>query len=534
MLSNEGYLNCSARLSDLNENRTPHPGNSALLQRRCVHVAVALFLAPISCPVPRKSHGRFRLNFLKRGVNQRWMSPSRRSIMSCRNPNRSVRHGVMLGVYRWNAVRRAWLRKKDIIAQLVEDAHRFRFCGPSDDPDEQTAVTAGYRHLVIQLKRLAGPLLPAAEKQRLDSIEVEINNIYSAYDARAEIDALLPDIEAVLERCDESGLATPARVLVPELPQRVLDTYCRLWQLETWLRRLVYVELRAAEGDEWELRVSNTAKPKEADKRLTHMPSPEENSLSYAQLSGVCRIMENNWRLFEPFLPPKSIWEAKLEEVSQVRHRVAHFRNGHEDDLQRVTQLLRDIDKGFWRFCTCYNDPRPILPQSNDPVEEHFLHLDQFPWGASGDGKWARTGIADPEAILNVTVEVLCRPWATWKTPIAGSQGFLYNVHVGARHGRVFDYVRLLKSTSRVHICLDSLLGSFRVTLPAVLGAERVIGILERFVDASMSCVSHRQHGGGTDGTAQLLADSWPEYVLGPENPLTFLEPEMPCSFFGV
>jgi hypothetical protein len=40
----------------------------------------------------------------------------------------------------------------------------------------------------------------------------------------------------------DSRPQSPARVLVPELPQRVLDTYCRLWQLETWLRRLVYVE----------------------------------------------------------------------------------------------------------------------------------------------------------------------------------------------------------------------------------------------------------------------------------------------------
>jgi hypothetical protein len=337
----------------------------------------------------------------------------------------------------------------------------------------------------------------------------------------------------------DSKPQTPARVLVPELPPRILDTYARLWQLETWLRRLVYVELRAAEGDEWELRVCGATKPKEADKRLTHMPSPEKNSLSYAQLSAICRIISEHWRLFEPFLPPKSIWEAKLEEVSQVRHRVAHFRTGHHDDLQRITQLLRDIDQGFWRFCTSYNDPTPVLPQSEDPVEDHFLHLDQFPWGSCGDGKWARTGIADPEALLNVTVEVLCRPWATWKSPVAGSEGFLYDVNIGARHGRVFDFARLLKSTSRVHehcvhICLDNLFGSFRVTLPAVLGADRVIEIVERFLEVSTSCLSYSHRGQGPEGAAQSLADTWPEYVLGPENPLTFLAPEMPCSFFSV
>ncbi len=36
------------------------------------------------------------------------------------------------------------------------------------------------------------------------------------------------------------------------------------------------------------------------------------------------------------------------------------------------------------------------------------------------------------------------------------------------------------------------------------------------------------------DRTVQKLSEKWPEYVLGPKNPLTFLGPDMPCSFFNV
>lgn len=98
------------------------------------------------------------------------------------------------------------LTKKEIITNLIEDARRFRFCGPSDDPDKQTAVTTGYRYLVIQFKRLAGPLLPEAVASQLQAIDVEIDNLYSAFEAKAELDALLPDIEATLERLgDEAG-----------------------------------------------------------------------------------------------------------------------------------------------------------------------------------------------------------------------------------------------------------------------------------------------------------------------------------------
>ncbi len=72
---------------------------------------------------------------------------------------------------------------------------------------------------------------------------------------------------------------------VAEVPKRVLATYSRLWQLETWLRRMVYVELRALLGDGWSDGLPTSSASMAADKRLTHMPTPEMNALSYAQLS---------------------------------------------------------------------------------------------------------------------------------------------------------------------------------------------------------------------------------------------------------
>jgi hypothetical protein len=96
-------------------------------------------------------------------------------------------------------------KRKEIITGFIEAARNFRFCGPSDDPEEQTAVTAGYHHLVVQFQRLAGPILPSAGESQLNAINVEINNIYSAYEAKAELDALLPDIEAALDRLDDDG-----------------------------------------------------------------------------------------------------------------------------------------------------------------------------------------------------------------------------------------------------------------------------------------------------------------------------------------
>jgi len=97
--------------------------------------------------------------------------------------------------------------KKARLTEMINAARTFRFCGPSDDPDEQTAVTTGYRYVLVQIQRLATPLLPEAEAARLKAIDVGVNSIYTAYDARAELDALLPDIDAALKRADDSALA---------------------------------------------------------------------------------------------------------------------------------------------------------------------------------------------------------------------------------------------------------------------------------------------------------------------------------------
>jgi hypothetical protein len=100
-------------------------------------------------------------------------------------------------------------KKREIIEATIGDVRSFRFCSPSDDPEEQTAVTSGFRHLVIQLQRLAGPILPAEPASRLARIQVEVDNVYSAYEASSEIQALLPDIEEALE-ADRDGLPVSA------------------------------------------------------------------------------------------------------------------------------------------------------------------------------------------------------------------------------------------------------------------------------------------------------------------------------------
>ncbi|MER9222974.1 hypothetical protein NKI48_29585 [Mesorhizobium sp. M0644] len=321
------------------------------------------------------------------------------------------------------------------------------------------------------------------------------------------------------------------------MPIQMVNTYARLWQLETWLRTMVYVELRALFGDAWAQGLNPNSNSFQADKSLTHMPTPEMNALSYAQFSKLIALIDLHWDCFAGYFPPRSLWSSKLEEISQIRHRAAHFRVGHTDDLARVKQFLRDIDMGFWRFCTSYNDSNPILPQSSDPVSSHFLPLDPLPWVELEPRKWAQIGMRDKSLPVGLTVRVQRRTWAT--APFQqGTPGYLYDFYLFAQDGRGLDMTHLLDHTQPrhrqiVHLCLDSDRASIRLTVPAVLGAPTVINLVQAFYDAACNAV--RGGGRGLDRDAMdSLAHAWPEYVLGPSNPLTFLAPEMPCSFFGV
>lgn len=329
--------------------------------------------------------------------------------------------------------------------------------------------------------------------------------------------------------------ASPTPFETNEVPERSLRLYARLWQLETWLRRMVYIELRALLGDGWNASFK-TGKPFDADKRLRHMPTPEMNALSYSQLGDLLGLIEAHWPCFESYFPPQEIWKAKLQEIAQIRHRVAHFRVGHADDYPRLLQFLRDVDPGFWRFCTSYNHRRPVLPQSADLVTEHFLPLDPLPWGEIDTNQWARVGFVDKSKVVAMSVDVTSRPWAPSRLSPEGEPGHFYDVMLMAQDRRAFDLPSLLDSTRHLHshvahLMLDSVAGSVRLTLPSVLGAPKIVEILAGFYERAKSAAGRSINPLARDVDA--FAAEWPEYVLGPNDPLSFLDPDMPCTFFG-
>ncbi|MDO9140369.1 MAG: Swt1 family HEPN domain-containing protein [Methylobacter sp.] len=325
---------------------------------------------------------------------------------------------------------------------------------------------------------------------------------------------------------------------ISEVNEQSLVVYARLWQLENWLREMLYVELKSKKGRNW-IKVDDTKKTYDADKKLHHMPTPDCSPVSFLTFSELTSLIKKNWALFSIYLPPLNQWEAKLEEIVQIRNRIAHYRKGHSDDLDRLLQLMRDIDGGLWEFCTSYNDLITILPQDKDPVTKKYLELDPFAYKQISENEWAMCGSAPRDMRYIVSVNTIKRKWAEQSEIVDGTPGYLYDIRIVIRNGRQYNYKKFLDQTKTihsnfVHICLDTFSNSIRVTLPAILGSDKVIKIIDELISTTEYTMEISRQINADDLSVQNLSEKWPEYVLGPNNPLTFLGSDMPCSFFNV
>jgi hypothetical protein len=314
---------------------------------------------------------------------------------------------------------------------------------------------------------------------------------------------------------------------------------------------MVYVELQAKYGDNWNAHMMNKAeKPRRNDQSLTHMPTPEKLDLSYISFDSLSRIISEEWTLFDAFLPPQNIWDAKIEEVSQIRNRVAHFRKGHVDDYQRVIQLMRDVDNGFFKFCTSLNNSVHSLSiDTNDPIIRKFAKLN--PWVRKDN-----LNIDEDDDIFahfarsfEIKIDIVKRPWINAPidySQVIGYPGFFYDLNIHEHEGRDFDYKEILKSTKSLHehilyISLSSSVRHVRVLIPSLLGKEMLIVIIRAFIDAAANNLIPRRSDTSLSMESaeremdriENIADQWPEYVIGPKNPISFLDSDMECSFFG-
>jgi hypothetical protein len=165
------------------------------------------------------------------------------------------------------------------------------------------------------------------------------------------------------------------------VPPSAVRLFRMSWQLEAWLRQIVYVELRAADSN-WELRIANLSKAdrfKERDKSLHHMATPHQSKLLYLTLNDLWELIRDNdnWELFEHYFPPKDNVIARINEIMAIRNRVAHSREPHTNDIARMELFLHDLEPGLRKFCIRYNAAADLARRDGvaEKLEEEWQRI---------------------------------------------------------------------------------------------------------------------------------------------------------------
>lgn len=164
--------------------------------------------------------------------------------------------------------------------------------------------------------------------------------------------------------------------VIAGMPFAVLGIYSRWWQLESWLRTLTYVELRAQFGKDWVNQIENTALSRqERDKRRSYMANPDwDNPLAYLDAGKLFELILKHWNLVGESLIDQDALKGRQKELLAIRNRLGHLRRPHRDDLGRLEQTLRDLEPGASSAIASYNTKIAVPEDISDPVVDAWVH----------------------------------------------------------------------------------------------------------------------------------------------------------------
>jgi len=288
------------------------------------------------------------------------------------------------------------------------------------------------------------------------------------------------------------------------VPGRASALHARWWQLETWLRSLAYVELRSRFGSGWTAQISQRAlRYAKNEARLAYMPSPDaELLLAYLDVYDLFDLIEQHWDLFQASLIDADVWRGRIKELRQIRHRIAHCRRPHIDDLPRVEQFMRDLEDGAFRAVTHFNGQRQPDSDLDDPVV----------------AAWVRDEHPDARRLVNHAArsyEVYFRlaysrrPWSdkyTEGTSITGNPGYLWHA-LFSLHGEGYEVANLwneheisrpVTRNGIVYLCADSP-GSVDISFAAVDDSNRIADSIGDCFDSVLNASRRGLRGGRSD-----------------------------------
>jgi len=277
-----------------------------------------------------------------------------------------------------------------------------------------------------------------------------------------------------------------------DVPPVATALYGRWWQLETWLRSLVYVELKAAFGPRWvEHLPKHSEKRQQGEQVFQYMATPDAlGRLAYADATSLLEIIEAHWDLFEPTLLEKTVWVGRTVELRNIRNRIGHCRRPHTDDLLRLEQTLRDLEGGAFRAVAAFNRQWEANEAWNDAVVDGWTR---------GNHKVAMRLLEHARRQYETAFELRWsrRPWCERNVQtqdISGTPGYLWHA-AWSFMGRPLDLGRFWNDHALnahrdlvLFVCSTGS-NSLEVSFSALEDPHAIADAIGACFDAALSCL---------------------------------------------
>jgi hypothetical protein len=277
------------------------------------------------------------------------------------------------------------------------------------------------------------------------------------------------------------------------MPPLASAVHARWWQIETWLRSLIYVEFRAAYGSKWADELSpQSDRFQGQDSKFRYMATPDaQNRLAYMDTGHVFDTLENRWDLFEGSLMAREVWKGRVAELAAIRRRMGHCRRPHSDDLLRLEQSLRDLNAGAFAALSSFNEQWHAKENWSDAVVDGWCR---------GNHETAIRLIEHAERQYETTFELRCsrRPWKRGPSPqdtISGVDGYIWHAlwyFRGVRPFALDQFWRRIEPLSGpiLFVCADTP-SSISISFSALEDAVTVSDVIGHCFDSALMSWGH-------------------------------------------
>lgn len=311
------------------------------------------------------------------------------------------------------------------------------------------------------------------------------------------------------------------------MPPMASALYSRWWQLETWLRSLVYVELRCAKGAAWAGGLpSNSANRQQQGKVYHYMQTPDaQDQLAYLDASPLLQMTHDQWSLFGSYFPAQKIWEGRIEELKEIRNRIGHCRRPHEDDIERLEQTLRDLNGGAFRATVSFNT------QSRPPQQWSDVLVRDWVNGGHSDAHLIEHAAKQYDTSFRLMVSA--RPWAESLTgqevELGNRAGFVWHACWFFRGGRFFDLAQFWREVESdrdliMLVCASSA-SSLQISFSAIEDQQQVSDVIGRCFESALVNQRFVHYDEDPVTWARRFADVDPRVQAG--TPWAAMEPAM-------